>query len=89
MKIAILGAGYVGLNTAAFAWLGHDVRVIDEDRRRTAQSMRQPVLVDARNFTGADVARWAVLRYDGIGRDLNAFSTETDRTPRCSEKVNG
>lgn len=37
MKIAILGAGYVGLNTAAaFAWLGHDVRVIDKDPQRIA-----------------------------------------------------
>lgn len=37
MKIAILGAGYVGLNTAAaFAWLGHDVQVVDKDRERIA-----------------------------------------------------
>ena len=37
MNIAILGAGYVGLNTAAaFAWLGHDVHLIDKDRDRIA-----------------------------------------------------
>lgn len=46
MKIAILGAGYVGLNTAAaFAWLGHDVRIIDKDRDRIAilEQGRSPI----------------------------------------------
>lgn len=46
MKIAILGAGYVGLNTAAaFAWLGHDVRIIDKDRERIAilEQGRSPI----------------------------------------------
>lgn len=46
MKIAILGAGYVGLNTAAaFAWLGHDVHLIDKDRERIAilEQGRSPI----------------------------------------------
>jgi UDPglucose 6-dehydrogenase len=46
MKIAILGAGYVGLNTAAaLAWLGHDVRIIDKDRDRIAilEQGRSPI----------------------------------------------
>ena len=37
MKVAIIGAGYVGLNTAAaLAHLGHDVRVVDKNAERIA-----------------------------------------------------
>ncbi len=37
MKVAIIGAGYVGLNTAAaLAYLGHDVQVIDKNAARIA-----------------------------------------------------
>lgn len=41
MKVAIIGAGYVGLNTAAaLAYLGHDLMVIDRNAERIATLRR-------------------------------------------------
>ncbi len=38
MKVAVIGAGYVGLTTAAaLAWVGHDVRVVEVDDGKLAR----------------------------------------------------
>lgn len=38
MKIAVIGAGYVGLTTAvSLAWVGHDVHVVERDETRLAR----------------------------------------------------
>src|SRR5437763_3272291 len=43
-KVAVIGAGYVGLTTAAcLADLGNDVRVVDVDREKIEQLMRHQV----------------------------------------------
>ncbi|MFZ5654737.1 MAG: UDP binding domain-containing protein [Pseudomonadota bacterium] len=49
------------------------------DLKRIAQSMRQPVLVDARNFWGADKAQKARPRYAGVGCAMETANSSDHR----------
>ena len=48
--VAVIGAGYVGLTTAAcFARLGHDVRCADIDAERVAQLRKGAIPIRAKH----------------------------------------
>ena len=65
-RIAVIGAGYVGLTTAAcFAHLGHDVVCADIDPERVASLQRGelPIVEDGLEALVADGLRSGRLRF--------------------------
>ena len=77
-QIAVIGAGYVGLTTAAcFSQLGHDVVCADIDTERVAQLDRGEVpIVEA----GLDQ-----LVRDGLDRGTLRFVTDNEEAARTAE----
>ena len=77
-QIAVIGAGYVGLTTAAcFSQLGHDVVCADIDTERVAQLDKGEVpIVEA----GLDQ-----LVRDGLDRGTLRFVTDNEEAARTAE----
>ncbi|MBU6423924.1 MAG: NAD(P)-binding domain-containing protein, partial [Chloroflexi bacterium] len=89
MRIAVVGAGYVGL-ASALAWshLGHDVRVLERDARRVGALRRHddplgeplvPELLDASDLLVTSDASEAFARADMVAVAVGTPQTHGGR----------
>lgn len=82
MRVAVVGAGYVGLvSGACFAHFGHDVICVDKDAsktewnefraldfKRVSDLLKSPVFVDLRNVYRPQYMAEHGFHYSSIGR---------------------